>query len=169
MNRYNLKYLLGPEDEPYPKQVGKCRIESVFRRGRKVFAVVRMIDTGEEKMPSNKLARTNDDIQLVMSRLLREIKDPRVNQGMISVTRVETTGDMRYCKIWLSVMGLQNEKEFKKGLKSASGWLRRELGSSLKLRSTPEPLFELDHSIEYGAHINEIINHLDIKHDEDDV
>ena len=53
-------------------------------------------------MPSNKLARTNDDIQLVMSKLLREIKDPRVNQGMISVTRVETTGDMRYSKIWLS-------------------------------------------------------------------
>lgn len=49
LNRYNLKYLLGPEDEPYPKQVGKCRIESVFRRGRKVFAVVRMKDTGEEK------------------------------------------------------------------------------------------------------------------------
>ena len=111
-------------------------------------------------MPSNKLARTNDDIQLVMSKLLREIKDPRVNQGMISVTRVETTGDMRYCKIWLSVMGLQNEKEFKKGLKSASGWL--------KLRNTPEPVFELDHSIEYGAHINEIISGLDIKHDEDE-
>lgn len=65
-------------------------------------------------MPSNKLARTNDDIQLVMSKLLREIKDPRVNQGMISVTRVETTGDMRYCKIWLSVMGLQNERNSKR-------------------------------------------------------
>ena len=117
-------------------------------------------------MPSNKLARTNDDIQLVMSKLLREIKDPRVNQGMISVTRVETTGDLRYSKIWLSVMGLQNEKEFKKGLKSAAGWLRRELGSSLKLRNTPELTFELDHSIEYGAHINELISNLDIKHDE---
>ena len=113
-------------------------------------------------MPSNKLARTNDDIQLIMSKLLRE------NQGMISVTRVETTGDMRYCKIWLSVMGLKNEKEFKKGLKSASGWLRRELGNSLKLRNTPEPVFEIDHSIEYGAHINEIISSLDIKHDEDE-
>ncbi len=119
-------------------------------------------------MPSNKLARTNDDIQLIMSKLLREIKDPRVNQGMISVTRVEITGDMRYCKIWLSVMGLKNEKEFKKGLKSASGWLRRELGNSLKLRNTPEPVFEIDHSIEYGAHINEIISSLDIKHDEDE-
>lgn len=119
-------------------------------------------------MPSNKLARTNDDIQIVMSKLLREIKDPRVNQGMISVTRVETTGDLRYSKIWLSVMGLQNEKEFKKGLKSAAGWLRRELGSSLKLRNTPELTFELDHSIEYGAHINELISNLDIKHDEDE-
>ena len=119
-------------------------------------------------MPSNKLARTNDDIQLVMSKLLREIKDPRVNQGMISVTRVETTGDLRYSKIWLSVMGLQNEKEFKIGLKSAAGWLRRELGSSLKLRNTPELTIELDHSIEYGAHINELISNLDIKHDEDE-
>ena len=119
-------------------------------------------------MPSNKLARTNDDIQLVMSKLLREIKDPRVNQGMISVTRVETTGDLRYSKIWLSVMGLQNETELHKGLKSAAGWLRRELGSSLKLRNTPELTFELDHSIEYGAHINELISNLDIKHDEDE-
>lgn len=119
-------------------------------------------------MPSNKLARTNDDIQLVMSKLLREIKDPRVNQGMISVTRVETTGDMRYSKIWLSVMGMHNEKDFKKGLKSASGWLRRELGNSLKLRNTPELSFEIDHSIEYGAHINELINSLDIRDDEEE-
>ena len=116
-------------------------------------------------MPSNKLARTNEDIQLVISKLLREIKDPRVNQGMISVTRVETTGDLKYSKIWLSVMGLQNEKEFKKGLKSASGWLRRELGSSLKLRNTPELVFELDHSIEYGAHINELLSGLNIRQD----
>ena len=119
-------------------------------------------------MPSNKLARTNDDIQRVISKLLREIKDPRVNQGMISVTRVETTGDMRYSKIWLSVMGMQNEKDFKKGLKSASGRLRRELGNSLKLRNTPELTFEIDHSIEYGAHINELINSLDIRDDEEE-
>lgn len=119
-------------------------------------------------MPSNKLARTNDDIQRVMSNLLREIKDPRVNQGMISVTRVETTGDLRYSKIWLSIMGLQNEKDFKKGIKSASGWLRRELGNSLKLRNTPELSFEIDHSIEYGAHINELISSLDISDEEDE-
>lgn len=116
-------------------------------------------------MASNKLARTNDDIQFVLSSLLREIKDPRVQQGMISVTRVETTGDLRYSKIWLSVMGLKDEKEFKKGLKSASGWLRRELGNKLSLRYTPELVFEIDHSIEYGAHISQVISSLDIRQD----
>ena len=119
-------------------------------------------------MASNKLARTNDDIQIVLSKLLREIKDPRVQQGMISVTRVETTGDLRYSKIWLSVMGLKDEKEFKKGLKSASGWLRRELGNKLSLRYTPELVFEIDHSIEYGAHISQVISSLDIRQDGED-
>ena len=119
-------------------------------------------------MPSNKLARTNDDIQFVISKLLREVKDPRVQQGVISVTRVETTGDLRYSKIWLSVLGMKDEKEFRRGLRSASGYLRRELGNSMKLRYTPELIFEIDHSIEYGAHINEVINSLEIDHSEDE-
>ena len=117
-------------------------------------------------MSSNKIARINDDIQRVVSSKLRDIKDPRVQQGMISVTRVETTGDLRYAKVWLSVLGLENEKEFKKGLKSAAGWLRHELGQSMSLRYTPELVFEVDHSIEYGAHINELIQSLDIPEDE---
>ena len=119
-------------------------------------------------MANNRLARTNDDIQRVLSELLRNVKDPRVQQGMISVTRVETTGDLRYAKVWLSVYGMENEKEFRRGLKSASGWLRKELASSMNLRYTPELVFELDHSIEYGAHINELISSLDIRQDEDD-
>ncbi len=119
-------------------------------------------------MASNKLARTNDDIQFVISELLREVKDPRVQQGMISVTRVETTGDLRYSRIWLSVLGMRDEKEFRRGLRSASGFLRRELGNSMKLRYTPELIFEIDHSIEYGAHINEVINSLEIAHDGDE-
>lgn len=118
-------------------------------------------------MPSNKLARTNDDIQRVLASRLRDVKDPRVQQGMISVTRVETTGDLRYAKVWLSVLGMENEKEFKRGLRSASGWLRRELGSALNLRYTPELVFELDHSIEYGAHISQVIDALDIRHEEE--
>lgn len=108
-------------------------------------------------MPSNKLSRTNDDIQYTLSKLLREVKDPRVQQKVLSITRVETTGDLRYSKVWVSGLEIENEKEFLKGLKSASGWLRRELGNSLNLRYTPELIFEIDHSIEYGAQINEII------------
>ena len=113
-------------------------------------------------MASNKLARTNDDIQRVLSDRINQVKDPRVRQGMISVTRVETTGDLRYAKVWLSVLGLENEKEFKRGLKSAGGWLRRELSNALNLRYTPELVFEVDHSIEQGAYISGLIEKLDI-------
>ncbi len=109
-------------------------------------------------MAGYRLDRTNDDIQRSLSELLRAIKDPRVQQGMLSVTRVETTGDLRYCKVYLSVFGLQDEKALKKGLKSASGWLRRELAQKLSLRNTPELIFETDNSIAHGAHINEIIS-----------
>ena len=119
-------------------------------------------------MASNKLNRTNDDIQRVMANLITQIKDPRVSRwGLISVSHVDTTSDLRYSKIYLSVLGDVDEKEFKKGLKSASGWLRHELGSRLDLRYTPELVFELDRSIEHGAHINQLISKLDI-HDSEE-
>jgi ribosome-binding factor A len=112
---------------------------------------------------NNKLGRTNSDIERVLSGLLRNIKDPRVtSQGMISVTAADTTGDLKYCKVYLSVMGLTNEKEFMKGLKSASGFLRHELAASLSLRVVPELEFRIDRSIEHGARINSIISGLDI-------
>ena len=114
-------------------------------------------------MASNKLERTNEDIRFVLSKLLPQVKDPRVRQGdLLSITRADTTGDLRYCKVYLSVLGELDEKEFKKGLKSAAPWLRRELGSALKLRYTPELIFELDKSIQHGAHINALIEKLDI-------
>ena len=119
-------------------------------------------------MASNRIQRINEDIQRVLSDRLREIKDPRVKQGMISIVAVDTTGDLRWCKVYISVLGLESEKDFMKGLKSASGWLRRELGAALSLRYTPELVFQLDKSIEYGAHINTVINNLDISPEEDD-
>lgn len=120
-------------------------------------------------MASNRIGRINDDIQRVLSDRLRSVKDPRVsNQGMITVTRVETTGDLRYAKVWLSVFGLQDEKEFKKGLKSASGWLRREVGGALTLAYTPELVFEIDHSIEYGAKISNILEGLHLPEEKGD-
>jgi len=116
-------------------------------------------------MASNKLQRINEEIQYALSELIRNVKDPRIHQGMISITGVETTGDLKYCKVYLSVLGLQNEKDLLKGLKSASGYLRHELGQRVKLRNVPELMFQLDRSIEYGAHINDIINKLEISED----
>jgi len=112
-------------------------------------------------MASNKIFRINEDIRFVLSDLLRNIKDPRISeQGLLSITAVDTTGDLRYAKVYLSALELKSEKELKKGLKSASGWMRHELGEKLNLRYTPELIFELDKSIEYGAHINKLINEL---------
>lgn len=113
-------------------------------------------------MSVNKLNRINEDIQRILSVLLRNVKDPRVNQGMLSITAVETTSDLRYSKVYLSVMGLTSEKELMKGLKSAAGFLRRELGNALQLRYTPELIFQLDKSIEHGANINRILSGLDV-------
>ena len=119
-------------------------------------------------MPPNKIQRINEDIQRVLASLLRNIKDPRINQGMLSVTLVDTTNDLRYAKVFLSVYGLRSEKEFFKGLKSASGYLRRELGKAMSLRYTPELQFELDRSIERGSRINTILNNLDIQESTED-
>ncbi|MBQ2618380.1 MAG: 30S ribosome-binding factor RbfA [Oscillospiraceae bacterium] len=114
-------------------------------------------------MASNKLLRTNEDIKFVLSRLLPQVKDPRVGQGkMLSITRVDTTGDLRYSKVYVSALGELDEKEFRRGIRSAAPWLRRELGSALSLRYTPELIFELDHSIEHGAYINSLIEKLDM-------
>jgi ribosome-binding factor A len=115
---------------------------------------------------NNRIGRINEDIQRELSSLIRKVKDPRVQQGMISITGVDTTGDLRYAKVYISILGSVDEKELKKGLKSASPWLRRELGNILTLRYTPELIFERDSSMEYGAHIAKIINGLDIPTDE---
>ena len=112
-------------------------------------------------MASNRIARINEEIQRQISADIRRLKDPRVSgSGMVSVTRVDTTGDLRYAKIYVSVLDKSQEKDVLKGLKSAGGFLRRELGSALGLRYTPELIFEADDSIAYGAHILDMLNHV---------
>lgn len=120
-------------------------------------------------MANHHIDRINDDIRRVLAEKLREVKDPRIQQGsMITVTHTDTTNDLSYCKVYLSVLGEYDAKEMKRGLKSVSSWLRRELGHALNLRHTPELTFEMDDSIAHGAYINNLINNLDIKHDDDD-
>ena len=107
-------------------------------------------------MASNRIGRINEEIQRELSAPIPAVKDPRVS-GMISVTAVETTPDLRYAKAYISVLDKENGERVLKGLRSASGWLRRELGSALRLRYTPELVFQLDDSIDKGAHILELL------------
>ena len=108
-------------------------------------------------MPSNRIGRINEEIQRELADQLRRLKDPRVSSGMVSIIRVDTTGDLRYARVYISALDKSREKEVLKGLKSASGFLRRELGRALQLRYTPELQFIADDSIQYGAHILEVL------------
>lgn len=107
-------------------------------------------------MASNRIGRINEEIQRELSSLIPNVKDPRVS-GMISVTAVDTTPDLRYAKVYISVLDKSDCAQVLKGLKSASGFLRRELGHSLQLRYTPELTFVRDDSIDKGAHILEML------------
>ena len=111
-------------------------------------------------MPSNRIGRINEEIQRELADQLRRLKDPRVSSGMVSIIRVDTTGDLRYARVYVSALDKSREKEVLKGLKSASGFLRRELGRALQLRYTPELQFIADDSIAYGAHILDMLNHV---------
>ena len=117
-------------------------------------------------MASNRKGRINEELQRELSSLIRTLKDPRVQQSMVSVTKVEATGDLRYAKVFISVLDKDKSKETIKGLKSAGGFLRREIGSRLQLRYTPELIFEEDDSIAYGAKMFSLLRSLDIKEDD---
>ena len=118
-------------------------------------------------MASNRIGRINEEIQKELSSLLRAVKDPRVQDTMISVTHVETTPDLRYAKVYVSFLQEDRAADAMKGLKSAGGWLRRQLGSALQLRYTPELVWALDDSITYGAKMLKLINSLEVKNDEE--
>ena len=119
-------------------------------------------------MASNRINRINEEIQKELSSLLRTVKDPRVQDTMISVTRVETTPDLRYTKVYVSFLQEEKVKDAMAGLKSAGGYLRRELGRNLQLRYAPEIVWSLDDSITYGAKMLKLINSLEISHEETD-
>lgn len=103
----------------------------------------------------------------VGSILLYRMKDSRVPSERVSVTNVEVTGDLRHATIFISVLGDEAvQKEALAGLISAQGFVRSELGKSIKLRSTPEVHFKLDHSLEHGANILALINKISQEREE---
>ena len=112
-------------------------------------------------MASNRIGRINEEIQRELSNLIRTVKDPRVT-GLISVTAVDTTTDLKFCKVYVSALDKSQEKDVMRGLKSAAGFLRRELGRTLNLRYTPELTFVRDDSIDQGAHILDMLRNPEI-------
>ena len=108
---------------------------------------------------SVKNTRVNGEVQRELSNIIRgEIKDPRINP-MTSVVAVEVAPDLKTCKAWISVLGDEkSQQDTLAGLKSAEGFIRRELARSINLRNTPEIRFVLDQSIEYGVNMSKLID-----------
>lgn len=118
-------------------------------------------------MATKRIVLINEEIKKELSSLLRSVKDPRVQDTMISITRVETTPDLRYTKVYVSFLQEDRAESAMAGLKSAAGWLRRELGRNLRLRYCPEICWALDDSITYGAKMLALINSLEVHSDEE--
>ena len=112
-------------------------------------------------MSSYRMDRTSEDIKRELTAILRTVKDPRVT-GLVSIVRVEVTNDLSYCTVYVSTMeGLERSKTAVQGLKSAAGFIRRELGKRLSLRHVPQLIFKATDSIEYGTHISQLLHELE--------
>lgn len=120
-------------------------------------------------MPKNeaRLNRINEELKKELSQVISfELKNPNVT-GMLSVTRVKITPDFKYAKVYISILNSKNTKKTMEGLQESAGFLRSKLAKTVNLRITPELVFELDDSLEYGARIDSILKDLNVnKNDE---
>lgn len=115
-------------------------------------------------MANHKHSRTTEDIKRELTAIMREVKDPRVRDAFISIIRVEVTNDLSYCTVYISAIeGMDRAQEAVKGLKSAAGFVRSELGRRLRLRHVPSMIFKATDSIEYSASISRILHDLEQK------
>lgn len=119
-------------------------------------------------MPSHKIDRTTEDIRRELTAVFRELKDPRVSGVLLSIVRVDVTRDLSHCTVYVSCMeGLDAAKRAVKGLESAAGFVRHELGLRLQLRHVPALAFTATDSIEYSAHISRVLSDLEEERHDD--
>ena len=119
-------------------------------------------------MAKYRQSRINDAVMAEVSRIVRDIKDPRVSAYLLTVTGADVSPDLKFAKIFYSVFGEYDEKELKRGLKSVSPYVRSRLAESLNLRVTPELVFVYDESVARGAEISSILKGLNIRPIEED-
>ena len=112
-------------------------------------------------------SRINDAVKQEMAQILMDVKDPRIAGAFVSITGAEVTKDLKFAKIYYSVLG-DDKAEVLKALKKATGFFRSELAKRINLRVTPELSFEYDTSIEYGANIERILSNIEITPAEDE-
>lgn len=106
---------------------------------------------------SNRMNRIDEELKKELSNIVSyELENSKIT-GMVSVTKVKTTPDLRYARVYVSILNSKNKKETLAGLKQASGFIRSQIANRINLRVTPELVFELDESLEYGARIDSII------------
>lgn len=113
-------------------------------------------------MPENqaRLGRIEEEYKKELSQIISyELKNPNVT-GLISVTKVKVTNDLKYAKVYVSILNSKNMKDTLAGLKKSSGFIRSELAKRVNLRNTPELIIELDDSLEYGARIDTILKEI---------
>lgn len=109
-------------------------------------------------MSSHREGRINEEIKRELTAIIRELKDPRISSGLVSVLKTDVTKDLKFCKVYVSVLGDDRMKaDVKKGLDSAKGYIKREISNRMSLRITPEPVFTIDNSIEEGDKILKIM------------
>lgn len=109
---------------------------------------------------NNRMGRIDEEYRKELSQIISyDLKNPNVT-GMISVTKVKVTTDLKYAKVYVSILNSKNIKETMDGLKKSSGFIRSELAKKINLRNTPELIFEIDDSIEYGAKIDSILKEI---------
>ena len=119
-------------------------------------------------MSYQRIDRISEQVRREVDLIIREyVSDPRV-KGTFSVTRAEVTRDLRYAKIYVSILEEENRKPMMAALKSAAGFVRRELGQRMIIRYAPEILFELDQNIEYGIHIASVLRKVHTEKDTND-
>ncbi len=109
-------------------------------------------------MAFNRVERIQEEYKRELSSIIRTVKDPRMS-SMVSVVSATVTKDLKYAKVYISVLGTEEEKKSTmEAVKSATGYIKREIGSRLNLRCVPHPTFVLDTSIDYGMHINDLLH-----------
>ncbi len=115
---------------------------------------------------NTRLGRIEEEYRKELSQIISyELKNPNVT-GLISVTKVKVTNDLKYAKIYISILNSKNNKETLVALKKSSGFIRSELAKRVNLRNTPELIFEFDDSLEYGAKIDNILKEIMPKKEE---